>query len=184
MWLAGVPVADKVVLHLAASLREAELVDTAERLERAYDREARIVALEFATARRSSACSRTAPRSWWSCGQRCCRSTSCGSAKVSSPGWRPLVGPFMKFKPTRADRLSPEEREIVDRFQRGVIDATEAGQLLIASVHSVRQEAAASVDESGRGAEETDAASVEGPEEAKARALIERLAQEVYDDPA
>ena len=35
MWLAGIPVADKTVLWLAASLREAELVDTAERLERA-----------------------------------------------------------------------------------------------------------------------------------------------------
>ena len=46
MWLAGIPVADKTVLWLAASLREAELVDTAERLERAYDREARIVALD------------------------------------------------------------------------------------------------------------------------------------------
>ena len=90
----------------------------------------------------------------------------------------------MKFKPTRTDRLSPEEREIVDRFERGVIDAAEAGQLLIASVHSVRQEAAASVDESGPGAEETDAAPDETPEEAKARALIERLAQQVYDDPA
>ncbi len=47
MWLAGIPVADKIVLRLAASLREAELVDTAEILERAYDREARIVALEI-----------------------------------------------------------------------------------------------------------------------------------------
>ena len=46
MWLAGIPVADKAVLQLAGSLREAELVDTAERLERAYDREARIVALD------------------------------------------------------------------------------------------------------------------------------------------
>ena len=46
MWLAGIPVADRAVLRLAASLREAELVDTAERLERAYDREARIVALD------------------------------------------------------------------------------------------------------------------------------------------
>ena len=45
-WLAGIPVADKAVLQLAASLREAELVDTAERLEHAYDREARIVALD------------------------------------------------------------------------------------------------------------------------------------------
>ena len=46
MWLAGIPVADPAVLRIAASLREAELVDTAEILERAYDREARIVALE------------------------------------------------------------------------------------------------------------------------------------------
>ena len=46
MWLAGIPVADKTVLWLAASLREAELVDTAERLEYAYDHEARTVALD------------------------------------------------------------------------------------------------------------------------------------------
>ena len=90
----------------------------------------------------------------------------------------------MKFNPARADRLSPEEREIVDRFERGVIDAAEAGRLLIASVDSVRREAVASVDESGPGAEETDAAADETPEEAKARALIERLAREAYGDPA
>ena len=47
MWLAGIPVADKIVLRLAADLREAELVDTAEILERAYDHEARIVALDI-----------------------------------------------------------------------------------------------------------------------------------------
>ncbi len=47
LWLAGIPVADKAVLHLAASLREADLIFTAERLERAYDREARIVALDI-----------------------------------------------------------------------------------------------------------------------------------------
>ena len=45
MWLAGIPVADRAVLQPAGSLREAELVD--ERLERAYDREARIVALDI-----------------------------------------------------------------------------------------------------------------------------------------
>ena len=90
----------------------------------------------------------------------------------------------MKFKSTRTDRLSPEEREIVDRFERGVIDAAEAGRLLIASVQSVRHEAAASPDESGFGTEETDAAPDETPEEAKARALVERLAQDVYGDPA
>ncbi len=90
----------------------------------------------------------------------------------------------MKFKPTRADRLSPEEREIVDRFERGVIDAAEAGRLLVASVHSVRHEAAASVDESGPSAESTDAAHDETTAEARARALIERIAREAYDEPA
>ena len=90
----------------------------------------------------------------------------------------------MKFKPTRTDRLSPEEREIVDQFERGVIDAAEAGRLLIASVHSVHHEAAVSADESGPGTEETDAAPDETPEEAKARALIERIAREAYEDPA
>jgi hypothetical protein len=62
--------------HLAASLRDAGLIHTAERLETAYDREARIVALDIPTARRSSVRSRTAPRNSRSCGRRCCRSTS------------------------------------------------------------------------------------------------------------
>jgi hypothetical protein len=90
----------------------------------------------------------------------------------------------MKFKPTRTDRLSPEERDIVDRLERGVIDAAEAGRLLIASVQSVRHESAASPGESAPRTEETDAAPDETPEEAKARALVERLAQDVYGDPA
>jgi hypothetical protein len=38
----------QAVLRLAASLREAELLDTAELLEGAYDRKARIVALDVA----------------------------------------------------------------------------------------------------------------------------------------
>jgi hypothetical protein len=90
----------------------------------------------------------------------------------------------MKFKPGRTDRLSPEEREIVDRFERGVIDAAEAGRLLIASARPARQEAAASVGESAPVTEEIEAAPGETPEEAKARALIESIAREVYDDPA
>jgi hypothetical protein len=90
----------------------------------------------------------------------------------------------MKFKPTRTDLLSPEEREIVDRFEHGVIDAAEAGRLLIASVQSVRHEGAASPGESRPQTEETKAAPDETPEEAKARALVESLAHEVYDDPA
>jgi hypothetical protein len=47
MWLAGIPVADRAVLHLAASLREADLIATAELLEGACDREARIMALDI-----------------------------------------------------------------------------------------------------------------------------------------
>ncbi|HEY7345125.1 MAG TPA: hypothetical protein VH620_06160 [Gaiella sp.] len=90
----------------------------------------------------------------------------------------------MKFKPKRTDRLSPQEREIVDRFERGVIDASEAGRLLIDSVESVRAEPSASADERGREPVGTDAAPDETPEEARARALVERIAQDVYDDPA
>jgi hypothetical protein len=47
MWLAGIPVADRAVLHLAASLREADLIASAELLEGACDREARIMALDI-----------------------------------------------------------------------------------------------------------------------------------------
>ena len=39
MWLEGIPVADRAILQLAPALRDAELIDTAERLERASDRE-------------------------------------------------------------------------------------------------------------------------------------------------
>ena len=46
MFLAGVPVDDKRVLTLAAKLRDAGLDDTAERLETAYDRETKVLALE------------------------------------------------------------------------------------------------------------------------------------------
>ena len=90
----------------------------------------------------------------------------------------------MRFKPGRTDRLSPAEREIVDRFERGVIDAAEAGRLLIALVQPARHEAAAPVDGSAPVTEDTDAAPGETSEEAKARALIESIAREVYDDPA
>ena len=91
----------------------------------------------------------------------------------------------MRFKPTRLDRLSPVERKIVDRFEGGLIDAAEAGRLLIDSVNAVRPEAVASADADGTEIEETDApARDETPEEAKARALIERIARDVYGDPA
>lgn len=47
MYLAGIPIPARLVLELARRLRDAELVGTAERLEGASDREARIVALEI-----------------------------------------------------------------------------------------------------------------------------------------
>jgi hypothetical protein len=90
----------------------------------------------------------------------------------------------VKFKARPTDRLSPEEREIVDRFERGAIDASEAGRLLIASVRTVAEAAptAAAADESETA--EPDPASNETPEEAAARLLVERIARDTYDDSA
>jgi hypothetical protein len=46
VFLAGVPVADKAVLQLARSLREAAELDTADKLERAWSAEDAEIALE------------------------------------------------------------------------------------------------------------------------------------------
>ena len=78
----------------------------------------------------------------------------------------------------KPDLLSPEERVIVDRFERGAIDAAEAGRLLIASVRRV---AAPEVAEGS--SDDGDAEFVvdpnETPEAAAARELVERIAREV-----
>lgn len=88
----------------------------------------------------------------------------------------------MKFNVgRRTDRLSPEEREIVDRFERGAIDASEAGRLLIASVRYVDEPPA---EEPVAEPVDADALPDETPEEAAARQLVERIARETYDDPA
>jgi hypothetical protein len=87
---------------------------------------------------------------------------------------------WVKF--SRTDRLSPEEREIVDRFERGVIDAAEAGRLLIASVRTVDAAEPAETDTPDE--TEREAHPDETPEEAAARALVERIARDVYADPA
>jgi hypothetical protein len=79
----------------------------------------------------------------------------------------------------KTDRLSPEEREIVDRFERGVIDASEAGRLLIASVRRVDTPPEAAEMEAAGG----DGVPGETPEEAQARELVERIARDVYEDP-
>jgi hypothetical protein len=77
------------------------------------------------------------------------------------------------------DRLSPEERDIVDRFERGVIDAAEAGRLLIESVRYVEPTpdviVTPDVDEGG--------VPGETPEEARARVVAARTARDVYEDP-
>ena len=86
VWLAGIPVADKIVLRLAADLREAELVDTAEILERAYDHEARIVALDIPDREAILRVLEGAPRTCSSCGRRFCRSTFGARAKGSARG--------------------------------------------------------------------------------------------------
>jgi len=78
----------------------------------------------------------------------------------------------------KPDLLSPDEREIVERFERGAIDAAEAGRLLIASVRRVEaapESAQASVD----GDPEFVVDPNETPEEAAARELVERIAREV-----
>ena len=46
MWLAGVPVSDEHVVELVRRLRESDLDEHADHLERAFDRGARIVALD------------------------------------------------------------------------------------------------------------------------------------------
>ena len=85
----------------------------------------------------------------------------------------------MKFKVNRTDRLSPEEREIIDRFERGVIDAAEAGRLLIASVRYAEEPRATEHEEEEAA---VPANPDETPEEAAARQLVERIARETYDD--
>ena len=89
----------------------------------------------------------------------------------------------------RTDRLSPEEREIVDRFERGVIDAAEAGRLLIASVRRVEvppdpaDTEIGDPDPADTEIGDEDGIPGETPEEAAARKLVERIAREAYDDP-
>jgi len=79
----------------------------------------------------------------------------------------------------KQDLLSPEEREIVDRFERGAIDAAEAGRLLIASVRHIEP-----APEEIQPDEEDESAvdPNETPEEAAARELVERIAREVDEE--
>jgi hypothetical protein len=77
----------------------------------------------------------------------------------------------------KPDLLSPEERAIVDRFERGAIDAAEAGRLLIESVQRVVAPPEEAAPEEAEATEPVDPN--ETPEEAAARELVERIAREV-----
>ena len=92
----------------------------------------------------------------------------------------------MKFG-RKTDLLSPQEREIVDRFERGVIDAAEAGRLLIDSVKRAGDSPAAAAEpvaapEESAEPEETVAYPNETAEETAARLLVERIAREVDEE--
>ena len=84
MWLAGLPVADRAVLELTRRLRENELDATAERLERAYDREARIVALDITDREAILRVLEDCPDDLLGLGPRSSRSAPGGSAKGSA----------------------------------------------------------------------------------------------------
>ena len=98
----------------------------------------------------------------------------------------------MKFG-RKTDLLSPQEREIIDRFERGVIDAAEAGRLLIDSVKRAGDSPAAAAEpvaaaepagapEEPEDQEESMAHPDETPDETAARLLVERLAREVDEE--
>jgi hypothetical protein len=91
----------------------------------------------------------------------------------------------MKFG-RKTDLLSPQERDIVDRFERGAIDAAEAGRLLIASVQHVEGSTAAAEPAAAPEAPAADKEAVAYPnetaEETAARLLVERIAREVDEE--
>jgi hypothetical protein len=63
VFLAGVPVSDRTVLELARHLSEARFDETADKLEKAWSRETRVLALEVDEREDFFGCSPTAPTS-------------------------------------------------------------------------------------------------------------------------
>jgi hypothetical protein len=90
---------------------------------------------------------------------------------------------FRFGKRTGAQHVTAEQREIIERFEKGEISADEAGKLLGATVRTTTIRLG---DDAGISVESTDTptddAPTETPEEAQARELVERLAREVYGD--
>ena len=82
-----------------------------------------------------------------------------------------------------ADRLTREQRDVVGRLERGEISADEAAKLLSATVRTTTIR----LGDETEVRQETSSAPKpppDSPEDAKARDLVERLAREIYDDPA
>ena len=82
--------------------------------------------------------------------------------------------PFRRRSGKTATDLTPAQRDVVARLERGELSAEEAGRLLAESAR-VEPHPAPALDE--------PAGPPETPEERAARELVERLAQEAYGDP-
>jgi hypothetical protein len=76
-------------------------------------------------------------------------------------------------------RLTPDQRAVLDRLERGEIDADEAERLLTGAseTSAARAQPAPDPDASP---DETHV--TESDEEAKARELVERIARDIYGD--
>lgn len=84
MMFAALPVRDQDVLELARLLRKSGSIDTAERLENAYDVECNVLALTIPDRRRSSQRSTTRPTASPNSAACSFASTSGADAKVCS----------------------------------------------------------------------------------------------------
>ena len=84
--------------------------------------------------------------------------------------------PFRRRSGKRAAGLTPAQREIVARLERGELSAEEAGRLLAQASGAPVAEEAPPTDQSPGGPPET-------AEERAARELVERIAREAYGDP-
>ena len=85
-------------------------------------------------------------------------------------------------------RLPPHQRAVLDRLERGEIDADEAERILMGAVEPSATDAEpakdpdVSPDETPVTETDNETPVTETDEEAKARELVERLARDIYGD--
>ena len=82
--------------------------------------------------------------------------------------------PFRRRTGKRAAGLTPAQRAVVARLERGELSPEEAGRLLAESAPAEPPDAPTLAEPAGP---------PETPEERAARELVERIAREAYDDP-